>query len=302
MKLLLFILSALMYSCVYARRCHRPIIYESGEVPLHPSNPCYRRPNDPCYKPPADPNLWKYELYEKCTEELNYKTCPYIALIYAHDPDGEPGNVGDSGKALWNELKKSEKKAPLRNNESPRPYIKMQGVNYAQVVAAKKNGTRWYMPQHIPHPDAVRRTKNLITYVDQRCHGRTNIVLAGFMRGVDVLRNVTHSLTDSEKHEIVSLIAMSDSKFTSKFPVSERFATLETTKVVEQCDKHDLFCHHSNIDVDALDEVYTLGEYHGYKYEHHWSKQARDHIFQGITELRGDEDCWVNMADGREDC
>lgn len=177
MKLPHLILSVLiMCSCVYAKK--KP-------------------------KPP-DPNLWKNELRD---QELNKATCPYIALIFTRDLDIDVGNVGMNGLELYNRLKKDFKMAPFRDDNTVQPFLKMQGVNYQHIFDLSTHEVvRYPMPEahRIAHPEAVRMTKNLISHVVETCNGRTNIVLAGFQRGVDVLRNIMHSLTEAERNEVVA--------------------------------------------------------------------------------------------------
>lgn len=142
------------------------------------------------------------------TPSLWEGNCPYIALIYTRDTDYEGGNVGESGRALYKRLKKDSKKAPFRDNKGTQAFLKMQGVNYKQTIGlSEHHGVASYenpYPHKIPHPEAVRMTKDLVSHVVKTCNGRTNIVLAGYMRGVDVLRNITHSLTEAEAHEVMA--------------------------------------------------------------------------------------------------
>jgi len=133
--------------------------------------------------------------------------CPYFAVIYARDEDKERGNIGEvTGVQLYKALHKTEQYAPTHDY---REYLMMQGVNYKNATtgfrnfrASAENRTE-AGPYVIAHPAAVKLTRDLITNVTKTCGQRTNIVLAGYMRGVDVMRFATFNLTESEKSSVL---------------------------------------------------------------------------------------------------
>jgi len=186
-----------------------------------------------------------------------------FAVIYARDEETERGNVGEvNGPALFEALLKVEKDGPSHDYSH---YLMMQGVDYKRStfdvhdMFAEPWDSLARGPYLIAHPNAVNMTLDLITNVTATCGDRTKIILAGYRRGLDVIRFAVRNITEPEKTTIfareyqlhakyacvsltffVTVVAYSDDKHLSKpWTVDKRYPALGKDKVIEFCNKHD---------------------------------------------------------------